>query len=255
MNLLARLDHHRVGRFTEIIPVGRVEPVPEHVSSDPGRRLGDAPTDGLPVTDAAGVYRGTVSTQQVEEAMRENALDARAGDLAQDLPALQAGQTLEQALSALLRARSGLPVASETDSKPVGWLTHMDILRAYNSRLQQGIDQAQQQQGIPTNPHQPGRISSTLARLRGYRIVDLELATTGPPVGQQIADLPWPPRSTILALRRGNNAFEPDPSERLDQGDRLTVLVPAAAADDLTDLLTADRQSASGPRLKASPIA
>ena len=157
-------------------------------------RLGDAPTDGLPVTDAAGVYRGTVSTQQVEEAMRENALDARAGDLAQDLPALQAGQTLEQALSALLRARSGLPVASETDSKPVGWLTHMDILRAYNSRLQQGIDQAQQQQGIPTNPHQPGRISSTLARLRGYRIVDLELATTGPPVGQQIADLPWPPR-------------------------------------------------------------
>jgi CIC family chloride channel protein len=206
-------------------------------------RLGDAPTDGLPVADAEGAYQGTISSQQVEEAMKENALDARAGELAQDLPALQAGQTLEQALSALLRARSGLPVLSESDSEPVGWLTHMDILRAYNSRLQQGIDQAQKQQhAAPADQHEPGRISSTLARLRGYRIVDLELATAGPPVGRQIAELPWPPRSTILALRRGNDAFEPEPNERLDQGDRLTILVPATAADELTDILTADQQ-------------
>ena len=35
-DLLARLDHHRVGRLSEIVPVRRVEPVPEHVSSDPG---------------------------------------------------------------------------------------------------------------------------------------------------------------------------------------------------------------------------
>jgi hypothetical protein len=32
-DLFARLDHHRVGGFAEIVPVGRMEPVPEDVSS------------------------------------------------------------------------------------------------------------------------------------------------------------------------------------------------------------------------------
>jgi hypothetical protein len=35
-DLLPRPDHHRVGRLAEVVPVGRVEPVPEHVSSVPG---------------------------------------------------------------------------------------------------------------------------------------------------------------------------------------------------------------------------
>ena len=34
--LLVGVDHLSVGRLTEIVPVGRVEPVPEHVSSVPG---------------------------------------------------------------------------------------------------------------------------------------------------------------------------------------------------------------------------
>jgi CIC family chloride channel protein len=201
--------------------------------------LGTAPTDGLPVTDHDGVYRGTINSQQVEEAMRENALDACAGDLAQDLPALETRQTLEQALTALLRAHSGLPVVNGDGEQPVGWLTQLDVLRAYNSRLQHGIDQAQQQRAVPAHEYEPGRISGTLARLRGYRIVDLDLATTDPPVGSRITDIPWPARSTILAIRRGGQAFEPDADERLERGDRLSILVPAAAADDLVDTITA----------------
>jgi CIC family chloride channel protein len=203
-------------------------------------RLGEAPTDGLPVAFANGTYGGTVSSQQVEEAMREGALDATAGDLVQDVPALQAGQTLEQALSALLRARSGLPVVTGDDRRPVGWLTQLDILRAYNARLQQGIDQVQPDPARPEHFGGPGRVHSTLARLRGYRIVDLELATSQPPVGRRIADLSWPTRSTVLAIRRNQHAFEPDPDDRLQQGDRLTILVPAAAAEALVDTLTAD---------------
>ncbi len=203
-------------------------------------RLGEAATDGLPVTDTDGVYRGTISSQQVEEAMRENALDARAGELAQDVPALVDGQTLEEALSALLRARSGLPVIDGSGKQPVGWLTHLDVLRAYNSRLQQGIDQAERQPAAETRHHGVGRLGSTLARLRGYRIVDLELATPRPPVGLRISDLPWPAHSTILAIRRGDQAFQPEPTERLKQGDRLTILLPSAAADELVDTITSN---------------
>jgi CIC family chloride channel protein len=201
-------------------------------------RLGDAPTDGLPVVDADGAYRGTVTSQQVEQAMRENALDATAGDLAQDLASLRTGQSLEDALGALLRARSGLPIISSDSHRPVGWLTHLDVLRAYNARLQQGIDRAQH--ATPARGPAPRRASGALARLRGYRIVDLDFATATPPVGRRIAEIPWPPRSTILAIRRGGEAFEPDDADRLERGDRLTVLVPAAVADDLVDAITAD---------------
>jgi hypothetical protein len=45
--LYKNLDwNHRVGRLTEVVPVRRVEPVPEHVSSDPGP---DGATPKLPV--------------------------------------------------------------------------------------------------------------------------------------------------------------------------------------------------------------
>jgi hypothetical protein len=41
-DLLARVNHLRIGRLTEIVPVGRMEPVAENLSSDPGRgRLDD----------------------------------------------------------------------------------------------------------------------------------------------------------------------------------------------------------------------
>jgi len=200
-------------------------------------RLGEADTDGLPVVDGDGAYCGTVTSQQVEQAMRENALDATAGELAQELPALRAGQSLEDALAALLRARSGLPVVRGEGGRPVGWLTHLDVLRAYNTRLQQGIEQAQETP--PADAPAPRRTSAALARLRGYRIVDLDLATAKPPVGRRITDVRWPARSTVLAIRRGKEAFEPDGSDRLERGDRLTILVPAAAAEELVDTITA----------------
>lgn len=203
-------------------------------------RLGEAPTDGLPVTAADGTYQGTIGSQQIEEAMRENALDATAGDLAQDLPALQTNQTLEQALGSLLRARSGLPVLRGDERQPVGWLTHIDVLRAYNARLQQGIDAARQEPESATGSGRPGRVQSTLARLRGYRILDLELATHDPPVGRRIGDIALPTGSVMLALRRGEETFEPSSDDRLQQGDRLTVLVPSASANDLVDTITAN---------------
>ncbi|MGH3002194.1 MAG: CBS domain-containing protein, partial [Gaiellaceae bacterium] len=222
-----------------------MQPLPDALDSETPlneviARLGEAPADGLLVVDSDGGYRGTLTSQQVEQAMRENALDATAGDLAQDVPALRAGQTLEDALGALLRARSGLPVVDGNDGQPVGWLTHLDVLRAYNNRLQQGVEQAQQQRPLRARGSAPGRVSGTLARLRGYRIVDLDLATAKSPVGRRITDIPWPARSTILAIRRGGHVFEPDESDRLERGDRLTVLVPAAAADDLVDTITAN---------------
>jgi CIC family chloride channel protein len=210
-----------------------MQPLPEPLAADTPlgvvvERIAAAPSEGLPVVAEDGAYLGTVGAQQVEEAMRENALDATAGELAQDLPPLRGGQTLEEALTALVRARSGLPVVGADEGPPVGWLTQLDVLRAYGERLQRGLEQAQ-----PTAVRRTG----TLARLRGYRVVEVELASGAEPVGRRIGDVPWPPRSTILALTRGDLRVPPDRGATLARGDRLTLLVPAGDVDTLPDRL------------------
>jgi CIC family chloride channel protein len=98
-------------------------------------QLAAATTDGLPVTGEDGSYLGTITSLQVEESMREDALDSTVGELAQELPALYAWQTLEDALGELLRAHAGLPVVEDGSDTPVGWLTHLDVLRAYDARV------------------------------------------------------------------------------------------------------------------------
>ncbi len=207
-------------------------------------RIAETPTDGLPAIDEHGRYRGTLSTEQLEQAMRENALDATAGELTQDIPALKPDQTLEDALGALLHAHSGLPVIAPGSDSPVGWLTHRDVLHAYNTRLTAGLDDTDPPHASKPKRRPRRRPNSTLARLHSYRIINLELATTQPPAGRRLNEIQWPERSTVLAIHRHDHTLEPDPTQQLQQGDRLTLLVPANAADTLIDAITARHQPA-----------
>ena len=235
----------RGANLMQLLRVGEaMQPLPDPLAADDPlneviARLAAGPADGLPVIDEHGAYQGTITSQQVEEAMRENALDATAGELAQGIPALAASQTLEEALGSLLRARSGLPVLAATGAAPIGWLSHLDVLRAYNARLEESLPRTPggRASAVPPDREPSGGM---LRRLRGYRIVDLELATSESPVGHRLGELPWPAETTVLAIRRSRMSFAPTDDDRLEQGDRLTVLVPAGAADSLADLLTND---------------
>ncbi|HWC34563.1 MAG TPA: chloride channel protein [Mycobacteriales bacterium] len=89
--------------------------------------------DALPVVDAEGRYRGTVTTAQLEAGARDDALDATAGELAIAAPTVRLDQTLDDALRVLVgNDRSGVPVVD--GAAVAGWLTHRDVLRAYSNR-------------------------------------------------------------------------------------------------------------------------
>jgi CIC family chloride channel protein len=88
----------------------------------------------LPVIDDEGAYLGTLGPREIERAMRDNTLGETAGELADATPALAGSETLEQALTALLDTPSGLPVITN-DGAPIGWLSHADVLHAYNKRM------------------------------------------------------------------------------------------------------------------------
>jgi len=205
--------------------------------------------DALPVVDGQGVFQGIVTSRQVEQAMRDNALDVVAGSLAQETPTLSPEESLEQALGLLVRHEaSGLPVLSPTGGRVVGWLTHRDVLRAYNERLEQGIAHVERQ-AKAASPFSAPVSRRSLARLRDYRVVDLDLTRDEPPVGRRVMDISWPASSLLLAIRREGTSFVPTGQTRLKRGDRLAVLVAAEQADALVDAVGA----APAPALETEP--
>jgi len=235
----------RAANLMEILTVAdAMKPVPAPLSrnlalNETIPRFTDDGWDALPIVDEQEAFQGVVTSRQVEEAMRDNALDATAGDLAHETPTLRPDQSLEQALGLLVRHEtSGLPVLDPDGRCVIGWLTHRDVLRAYNERLEQGIAHVERQtQAAPLHPALVSR--RPLARLRGYRVVDLELTHDGPPAGQRVMDIPWPPSSLLLAIRRESTSFVPTGTTPLKKGDRLAILVSAEEADAIVDAVGA----------------
>jgi chloride channel protein, CIC family len=260
----------RAANLMEVMTVGEaMRPLPETVPHNlPLNQLIERFTtehrEALPVVNELGAYRGTVTVHQVEQAMRDNALDSVAGDLVQNAPALSTDQTLEQALSLLARSeRQGLPVLTADTRRVCGWLSHRDMLLAYNTRLQQSVQQAAAQNGGAAPQEQEAKDTASsapaadrptelpvLSRLQGYRIVDVEIGRRQSLASHRLADVAWPPHSLVIAVRRDGRTFVPQGSTPLKVSDRLTVLVPADHAGGLVDLGL--RESASMPEPEAA---
>jgi CIC family chloride channel protein len=216
-------------------------PVPDPLAADTSLteavdRFAVEGVEALPVVDADGSYRGTVTSYQLEEAMRTNVLDATAGDLAQDAPPLAGDDSLEHALRRLVTEEApGLAVVESGDGRVIGWLTHRDVLAAYVARM--GGPGAS---GV-RHERRRRRTDGTRAGLdwvRDFRIVDLELTGDAALVGRPVGELPWPTLAVPIAIRRSGTRVPPTAATVLEAGDRITVLVARDQADDLTDRLT-----------------
>ncbi len=237
------------GRSANLMRVLRVrdamQPVPEAIDPEMPlleviSLLGETGSEGLPLIDEDGVYRGTIGATEVEEAMRDNALDATAADLARETTPLERTETLERALSALLRARSGLPVVDEEEGHVVGWISQFDLLRAYYGRIEASLGDGGPVVGPTAGPLQRKRQGARLNVMRGHRLVDVELGRGAPIVDARLGEVSWPPSAVIVGLSRGGEPLEPTPDVVLEPGDRVTVLVASRDADSLLDRLTAD---------------
>jgi CIC family chloride channel protein len=114
-------------------------PVPRPVSADTelsqvAARLAESQYRALPVVDDDGKLVGLISAGDVESGLQE-ANGERAASLAHATAELGPDEPLEAAIGALARDETdGCPVLSD-DRMVVGWITHRDILRAYERRI------------------------------------------------------------------------------------------------------------------------
>jgi chloride channel protein, CIC family len=132
-DLLATL---RVADAMQAVP----ETLPEDAPVDEAiARFASRAEDTLPIVDRGGRYRGVITSREIQQGMRDNALDAAVGDLTVETPRLTADQSLGAAIRAMMQGEfSALPVLGADDHHVIGWLTHRDILRIYSERLDAG---------------------------------------------------------------------------------------------------------------------
>jgi CIC family chloride channel protein len=143
----------KVGMAMRSVPAGvpQDRPIRDVIS-----RFAREGREALPVVDSSGRYQGSILARHVEQSLRDDALEATVGDLAQETPTLIPDQSLERAISLLVHSdASGLPVVDAEQHAVIGWLTHRDVLRLY----------AQHVHGAHRRPElgSSGRSGSTIA--------------------------------------------------------------------------------------------
>lgn len=86
----------------------------------------------LPVTDAAGVYRGVITARAVAEALDDDEEPPETiADLTELPAAITAEETLSDTLHQLINAPgTGLPVLDTDRTTLAGWITHQSVLTA-----------------------------------------------------------------------------------------------------------------------------
>jgi CIC family chloride channel protein len=123
------MESLHVGEAMQPVPAA----LPEELSlADAVGQFSRDRQDAFPVIDPGGSYRGTITARIVDAALSDSAANLPIGRFAQSVPTLTIDQTLAEALSQLVHDHvSGLPVLGADGRTVVGWLSHRDVLRAY----------------------------------------------------------------------------------------------------------------------------
>jgi CIC family chloride channel protein len=121
----------------EAVPISQVMlALPAALSQDDSlataaRALAHSRQGVLPVVDAHGAYRGTVSAAAVAQALTDGEHDATQVGQVSELPAaLRSLDPLDLAMRVLDDAGGAVPVLDADGQEVVGWLTHQGALNA-----------------------------------------------------------------------------------------------------------------------------
>ena len=110
----------------------------------------------LPVVDVDGGYRGVVTAAELETTLGNDSFDITAGDLAHLATAVAPDAPLDTALSQFVQQGTpALPVMDPGGSTILGWLTHRDILVAYQTRVESDRADTRNSQSSVVRPDSP----------------------------------------------------------------------------------------------------
>jgi CIC family chloride channel protein len=162
-----------------------------------------------------------------------------------EVQTLFASESLGQALRQLaVYGRDGLPVIS-TDSRELeGWVTNNGVLRALAHRVAGSAAETAHAQAADWEHHDAQAAAEhPSVPLPGYHVAEVVITPDSPAAGRKLSDVRWPTASIPVSLLRAGSLRPPRRDVTLAAGDRLSLLVPAAAQDgELTDAKPGDEK-------------
>jgi chloride channel protein, CIC family len=191
----------------------------------------------LVVLDEARRLDGIATLQDVEAALLDNNPGLTLAEVAtRPVVTAYADESLSQAVHKMgVRDLGQVPVVARRDSHQViGLLRRVDVVRAYSHAV---LDRLESQKHRPVMP----------GELRGTRIVEVPVDSSGPLTGLRIAQLRLPPDMLVVAIVRLSDTLIPRGDTDLKTGDCLQILVRDDAIATLHEHLASLRRT--GTRL------
>ncbi len=141
-------------------------------------------------------------------------------------------ETLQQALRQLvLYGPAGLPVLSHDGQQLRGWITRQNVLGALAQNV--NISATEIERGAVAADfaaeHPAARAHAPSAPLRGYEIVEVNIAPDSPALGRRVDQIPWPPGCLVVAVTDGREIVPPRPNGEIRIGERIIMLAPTGA--------------------------
>ena len=189
-------------------------------------QLDAAHLPGAPLVDRGGLYRGVVSRPELAAASPDTPIGGLASP---DGPFVAAADGLDDALGTLADQQlTWAPVVA--DGRLVGVLSARDIMRAYRAALAGNVRQVRGLGGDGV-------------------LLDADLGPDSNLVGRRVADLPLPPDSLIVSVRRGQRLIVPRGDHRLEAGDHVTLFASPGAEPAARRLLALPPPITVGPSI------
>ena len=204
---------------------------PDMTATEALTALRTAAVPGAPVTDAHGIYLGTVAAdavgalaEQAPKAPVDQVLDSTA-------PTAPASATLDVALEAMSQAGGHWVTVTDEARQVVGVLAVNDFVTAYRQALQASFGQ--------------------LSRVSGHALtLELQVGPSSPVLGAALKDAGLPPGCIVVAVQRGEQLVFPSGATILAEGDLVSVLAGPGDAGAVTLRISGPRPvgTATGDR-------
>jgi CIC family chloride channel protein len=119
----------------------------------------------------------------------------------------------------------GLPVLSADGEQVQGWVTGGSVLRAIARQLGAARDEA----GPGQDEAGPGQDEAAPTPLAGYQVIELKVTAGSAADGAPLGQIAWPQGSVPVTVLRNRRHRDARPGLTVRPGDRISLLVPAAA--------------------------
>lgn len=183
--------------------------------------LRQAQVPGAPVVDGQGIYLGTVSAQQLEDRLGQDADVPISQMVDATAPTVAGSARLDIALESITQAGGHWVTVTDGARHVLGVLTFGDLIAGYHSALDSNI--------------------GTMAQVSGHTMaLEERLGAGSPLLGRPLRDLDLPPGCVVVTVLRGDDLAFATGATVLQAGDVVSSLAELHQGERMRHLMRGD---------------